>query len=63
MGEQHLGLSIERQMPSVFGNQDRAEYPDCDPFGENSSPLSEANLVVREDSPISTSDFRLCAMK
>ena len=23
----------------------RAEYPDCDPFGEN-SPLSEANLLV-----------------
>jgi hypothetical protein len=27
----------------------RAEYPDYDPFGEN-SPLSEANLLVREDS-------------
>ena len=27
-----------------------------DPFGEN-SPLSEANLLVREGSPIFTSDF------
>ena len=30
-------------------------------FWQTYSPLSEANLVVREDSPISTSDFRLCA--
>ena len=40
-------------------NIEIAGHRDCGPFDEN-SPLLEANLVLRETSPIFTNDFRLC---